>query len=166
MCTGTWRYVDVCMFLISSGLILFLNAFIMIQPLLFSTCIPLFLVSGIPYLWYVQPLIFADSSQISLQIKIFKNNITWRPIIKSYMYCLNLDFCFFIFNTFLISTFKSENCCWIFGLSWRYFSNSSFSFSSLLSLRLSSILLSISSYIASASSSSLSYGSFAHKLPP
>lgn len=73
MCTGMQMYA--IMFLISSGLIFFLNTFIMIQPLLFSTCIPLFLVSGIPYLWYVQPLIFADSSQISLQIKIFKTTL-------------------------------------------------------------------------------------------
>ena len=28
-------------------------------------------------------------------------------------------------------TFKSENCCWIFGLSWRYFSTTSLNFFSL-----------------------------------
>lgn len=108
MCTGMQMYA--IMFLISSGLIFFLNTFIMIQPLLFSTCIPLFLVSGIPYLWYVQPLIFADSSQISLQIKIFKT--TLHEGLLSNLTCIVLTQIFvFIFNTFLISTFKSENCC-------------------------------------------------------
>ena len=37
------------------------------EPLLFSSCVSLFLVSSISHLWYVQPFIFTDFSQISLQ---------------------------------------------------------------------------------------------------